>query len=57
MRRRKQRSPMRERLEALSATIVGEGPRETAAFLRAEPDKWGAGGEENGRPAGLITQS
>jgi tripartite-type tricarboxylate transporter receptor subunit TctC len=31
---------VRERLEALSATIVGEGPRETGAFLRAERDKW-----------------
>jgi hypothetical protein len=48
MRRRKQRSPMRERLEALSATIVGEGPRETAAFLRAEPDKWALVVKETG---------
>lgn len=31
---------VRERLQALSATVVGENPSQTAAFLRAERDKW-----------------
>jgi tripartite-type tricarboxylate transporter receptor subunit TctC len=39
---------VRERLEALSATIVGNGPRETAAFLRAERDKWAPVVKETG---------
>ncbi|MDF2115510.1 tripartite tricarboxylate transporter substrate binding protein [Roseiarcaceae bacterium H3SJ34-1] len=39
---------VRQRLEALSATIAGEGPRETAAFLRAERDKWAPVVKETG---------
>jgi tripartite-type tricarboxylate transporter receptor subunit TctC len=39
---------VRERLEALSATIVGDSPRETAAFLRAERDKWAPVVKETG---------
>lgn len=31
---------VRERLQALSATVVGENPGATATFLRAERDKW-----------------
>lgn len=31
---------VRERLQALSATVIGENPSATATFLRAERDKW-----------------
>lgn len=31
---------VRERLQALSATMVGENPSATATFLRSERDKW-----------------